>query len=372
MKINLKIFAMLLAASMLAITSCQQDKEPEPLTTEEAEAVLTTMGAEMETMMEEVMTTPAVGSLMNFSTLMNMDSESPALKQLSLFSDLLNQDYAKDASRIEKTMSKVKSFVTAEEEEGDMLETKGTFTWSFQYSRWTYSPEPTDKLVFEFPSNPEQTTTNAILTISNYTKLVVGEEMFPQSLSIDLVVNDLEVLSFDYTADVTPTALNSMNIDLMMSDFELSAGLTITSDASSSVVQVEHNMMKTGVTLNSSNVELSIDGMSGINPFDMNNEEDLIPTQAKGFVQTGQVKAELDVAILAMENAYNTSTSTAELVEAANQNINISFFTFPEGAKMGKIVWKWSSSEGDIVPYFQFNDGTEKPLQDVIGVDFDF
>lgn len=376
MKINLKLISLMLVVFMLAVSSCKDDNEPEPLSTVEAEAVLADMGKDMETLMVEMMSTPAASTLFNFMYLSDFD---PGIKgqPIPMASDF-KEVYTKDATLSQKAIGVITKMISASEYVDPFAEEYGTYSWDFANYTWTYSDLPADKLVYEFPSDMEQTTNNATLTISNFSGVEQGEEFFATSLKITLHIGNSLVLDVNYEADLSDSGLNSVGVSISMLPFEMGANISITSGSEFSTITAGFELKKQGVTITSANVELRVDGSTTINPFETDDDIELILTSAKGFVQMGEVKAQLDLAIADFVAIYDNTTSYQAIVDAANEHLNVTFYTFPEGAKIGTVVWKWDATLYDMVPYFRFNDGTEKPLEEVLGLesdlfdDFDF
>jgi len=376
MKINRKLISLMLAVSMLAVTSCEDDNEPEPLSTVEAEAVLANVGTDMETLMVEMMSTPAAVTLFNF---MELTDPYPTMKgqAIPMASDF-KEIYTQDATLSKKALGVITKMVSVSEYVDPFAEEFGTYTWDFEHNTWTYSDLPADKLVYEFPSDTVQTTNNATLTLYDFNWIEQGDVGFATSLKVTLHVDTNLVLDVNYEADLTASGLNSVGVSISMLPFEMGANLSITSGSGFSTIAAGFDLKKQGLTITSANVELRVDGVSSINPFEIDDDFELMPTSAKGYLQMGEVKAQLDLALADFVAINDNTTSSQAIVDAANEHLNVSFFTFPDGAKIGSLVWKWNATYYEMVPYFRFNDGTEKPLEEVLGLesdlfdDFDF
>ena len=77
----------------------------------------------------------------------------------------------------------------------------GTYTYNISNSTWTRVNDLEDKLVFKFPSNPEATTNDAVLTFGGYSDAaaVIGEETLylPIKASMNLEVAGEKILGMD-------------------------------------------------------------------------------------------------------------------------------------------------------------------------------
>ena len=370
MKTNIKIFAMLLVTGMLAISSCTKDDKTEPLTQEEAKTVLTSAGKEMETTMMEVMTTPATGALMNLMVLTNFDiSLTP---QTLPFANLLLNPTKFDAQVVVKNLIAPTVINT---KEGNPPPETGTFTWNFTDKKWDYNQAPSDKLVYIFPSNEEQTTNDAVLKISDITEVSQNNESFPTSALISLTIDEKDAMQVNYAATLSNKGLEDLGIDITMGTFQLGANLLATSTSNSVKVTVSHSIKKQNVSISSSNVELVVEGITSINPFTMDDMDDeLIPKTIKGYLQMGEVKAQIDCAVTAYLAATINATDPNIAVSAANEHLKIDFYTYPNRAKMGIVVWEWDVAEREITPFFEYNNGTKEELDKAFdfSIDFDF
>ncbi|MDX9847691.1 MAG: hypothetical protein RBT74_11980 [Tenuifilaceae bacterium] len=358
MKISQRIFLLMAAIAMLSVTSCKDDEGPEPLPAKEAQELLSSMGSDMELTMQEVMSTPGMLTIKNFSSLIDEEDDVYVKNKLASLIALPSSPFNVG----------IRSYSLVDEDFGT-LRTTGTYTWDFEEATWSYSPEPEDKLIYLFPSDPQQTANNAMLTLSNYTEVVVGEDFFPKTFDVVIKVGDSNVFELTYVAAVTESALTSVDINLSMGLFEIVFNADVTSQANNLVMTVGHSMKKSDVTLSSSNLELTIEGLLTLDPYEIEDDAELIPSRVRGFIQMGQVKAQLDIGLQQVLNVWNNATTSVELVDAFNNNIILDFFTFPAGQKMGFVVWRWVDIPGTLTPCFQFNDGSQKPFFEVIGFD---
>jgi hypothetical protein len=346
MKINIKIIAMMLALSMLAMSSCKDDDDQELIPAEEAEATMQTTGDDMQTTMQEVMTTPGGVAMMNLMVLTGFDAGmkggvAPMVSALDFFTST-------DATLSDKAVQGFTKMISSTEEV-DPLMAKGTFAWDFENLTWSYSNLPEDELIYIFPSNPQQTTNNATLTVSEYDGVLQGEDFFATSLKITLVVDETPVVDVNYAASLTDQSLNSADVSVSIVPFDFGASVTVTPGDNFVKVIASASISKQNVTIASTSMEMRYDGISLINPFVVDEEEDdMDPTTIKGYVQMGEVKAQMDLSAAAyFEVADNTDNQT-QIVEAANDHLLVTFFTYPAGLKLGEVVWKWDATLNSI------------------------
>jgi hypothetical protein len=324
----------------------------------------------MQTTMQEVMTTPGGVAMMNLMVLTGFDAGmkggvAPMVSALDFFTST-------DATLSDKAVQGFTKMISSTEEV-DPLMAKGTFAWDFENLTWSYSNLPEDELIYIFPSNPQQTTNNATLTVSEYDGVLQGEDFFATSLKITLVVDETPVVDVNYAASLTDQSLNSADVSVSIVPFDFGASVTVTPGDNFVKVIASASISKQNVTIASTSMEMRYDGISLINPFVVDEEEDdMDPTTIKGYVQMGEVKAQMDLSAAAyFEVADNTDNQT-QIVEAANDHLLVTFFTYPAGLKLGEVVWKWDATENDIVAYFKFNNGSEMPLDELFGLSEDF
>ena len=362
MKTKIKIIAMLLVAGTLAMTSCNKDDETEPLSQEEAKKVLTATSSDMQSIMLEVMTTPEGGALMNFIALNNFDLN---LKQQAVpFIDILSNPSEIDV----KTL--VKNLIPQIEKntKNNTSQIGETWTWNFTTGKWDYEETAVNKIIWYFPSNQEQMVSqknDAVLTISDLEIIEQGVNMFPVSASISLTVKGVEGMSGNYLATLSDEGIDKLEANLTLAQYEFSAGLVATTTGNSVKAVFSHSIKKDNVSVSSSNIEVMIDGTTAINPFTVQNaEEELMPSSVKGYLQMGEVKAEIDYATaLFFAATKDKETDQTIMVAAANEHLNMTFKTFPKGDKIGTLAWKWDMVEQIFIPLFEYNDGTTETLE---------
>ncbi len=366
MRINLKIIAVTLAVSMLAMSSCKDDNDPELVPAEEAEVTMQTMGAEMETTTQQLMTTQGSIAIMNLMMLTEFDigMKSSLAPLASSFEFLKN-----DESLANKLIGAVPKMLSAKEYQNPLL-MKGTFTWNFLRGSFEVSDEPKDKLIYVFPSDPTQTENNATLTISKFEIIESGEDYFPTSVQMSLVVGDQPVMSLDYDANQAEMAINSLDITLTLVPFEMTSSVAVTGADTYVKVDASASIKNQNITIASTSMEMQFDDMTSLDPFII--DKDLEPTTAKGYMQMGEIKAQLDMAMAAYSDAIEGISDKVKIETAANANLLVAFYTYPGGLKLGDIVWKWDTAEMELVAYFKFNNGVEKPLEEVLDLEENF
>ncbi|HOP03217.1 MAG TPA: hypothetical protein PL017_12290 [Tenuifilaceae bacterium] len=356
----------LLAFLLVTIVSCNKTEEPEPLNKEEAVEVLNSLGTEMGQTMGEMMASPSMVALTNFMFLMNFGQENP---EMALLPSAIESIVKLDAGQVKQIPSKL----MLDDDGMGILDSLGTFTWNFTTYSWDYSQEPADKLIYIFPSTPESTENDATLTISNFEFVTSLEDIFPVSFEVSLVVETEEILSLSYIATVNEAELSGITLELIMAPFDFNLNLAITIQSNGALVAFNHEFKKDGVKIMSSNIEVLMEGMTSFNIFNLvdegedeseDDEEEPLPAYVRGFFQFGQVKAQLDLLTKDYLLALTDESSPEEQTSAANANLKITLYTYPQGAEIGDIVWQWDSEEESIVPYILFSDGTTQPLYD--------
>ncbi len=109
----------------------------------------------------------------------------------------------------------------------------GTYTWNFTNENWDYTANP-DAIVFHFPSNDNGTSNNAVLTISNYTGVIITSPVnedydgdLPASLDMDLTIDGTIVMTYTFAAEYNSDGIpSSIATDLTTEPYKFSIDIT--------------------------------------------------------------------------------------------------------------------------------------------------
>jgi low affinity Fe/Cu permease len=187
---------MLMMASVLFFACSDDDENEEPLSTDEARDQMTQMSQDMFVYMNEMETAEGMNAILTLDSLMYID-------------DPFEQKSFSESNRMIENIQKFilpanylnfKSDKTKADGAALSLSEVVTYTWNETNQQWTYSSEPTDKLIFVYPLEEKQ----AQLTINDYQEVEIQDDYdtWYQPISIDaaLYVNDTEAACLSLTA----------------------------------------------------------------------------------------------------------------------------------------------------------------------------
>lgn len=371
------LFAAILA---FAAVSCNKVEEPEPLSKEEAMAVLNSMGSDMEVVMNEVTQTKGMVTMSYLMELMSVTDE-PELSSKVLVKSV--DQLVDNALNLKLKQLNSVSYRSKMDENPDEGFFTGTLTWIHLTGEWQYDPLPEDKLIILFPSLPDKEENDATLTIWDYSEVTYQDEIFPVSLKVSLVIDpdsDIDddeetVFSVIYSSTLQNNALSNTSIAVELEPFTLNLTLNFNPQVNNLMILFGHELKKEDVKIMSSNIELLIKGITAISPFSsMEIPENAVPSTLYGYIQMGQVKVQLELKMEEFYNIIQTSENPTAITESANSNLKVTLYTFPQGQKIAHVKWVWDNEMGFIVPYMVFSDGSEMPLSEFLpeGFNFDF
>jgi len=117
-----------------------------------------------------------------------------------------------------------------------------------------------------------------------------------------------------------------------------------------------HSIKNGGLVLMSSNLEILFPDFDMT--LDVSMEEEVEPKTVNGHLVLGSIKATLD---LNNEKFISDMSSGVDMETAANNNLNIKLYSYPEGASIAYV--KWYAVDNDIEPYLVFSDNSEEPAE---------
>jgi len=340
----LMLFALV---GIIIFASCKkEDSTPDPLTTDEATAVLT-----------EIST--------NYSTDLNAFEASDANQAMNTVYDLnlpfsgggmkapLNQKIVK--SEILKVFNPSKGIKGGGLWDIDLASNAGT--WQLVEGTWTKtSSTPTDKIVVIFSYNGG--TDNATITYYNYGTRTVslgGESMtYMSSLSfkLDIVGETNPVVAWDYTGSMSmSTTVYSMKMSFVYKLGQYTATQVLAMSETSTQAQSQYIYSVLEEIKKGSDV---LRGASFDITMTSNQAGEEFSVIAKYRVKNIIIKW-----VVTIDSDTNMSGNPDDYMD-------ISVWT-ASGAKVADVVFKL---EGDYyVPYFKFTDGTEVPITDYLSED---
>ncbi len=355
----LKLLAIAIIPLFLAV-SCSKDDENDPLTKSEAVEILSSTSEQMTSTMDEVMQTEAMKA-MDYFDLLYGDTQNP---------DIELKQTAQKLILVAGQPSLTKQFPTiqkaAKEEVTDTpFGNYGTYTWNFTLLDWDYVAEPTDVLVFNFPSDNTQDENNAELVLSNVSTIVSQEDEVLTSINIALDVNEVNALTVSYALTLdAENNFEDLSLTIDMPPFFLSASISFTNNNAGVLLQLSHQFKKEGISIMSSSIQAQFAEFEIPNIFQEDDgtepvEDDFsMPLAVEGFIQMGSVKATLDLDIY----SYLQAPSPQDVDEYANDNLKIKIYKYPAGNSIAYVKWHYNITEDILEAFLVFSNGEEEPV----------
>ena len=240
---KLKVFAFASAAILISLSSCQKDETNLPFSERSVE--------ENKEVVENsaISAAQAIGDMRDLSVI-------DAMIALGIRLDMADPLEAQDAkkSKVHSLVDVLAGLETGESGMHDLFSelrspgalaedpetiqevwemVVGTYTWNGSTDTWDYTANA-DAVVFKFPSEDENISNSAVLTISNYKGTVISNPLegeydgdLPVSLDMDMTIDDVTVISFTFAAEYNDDGIPSaIAADLSIENFTLSADVT--------------------------------------------------------------------------------------------------------------------------------------------------
>lgn len=354
MKTLRNIALLAIVGSVLMFAGCEEEESTKTIDKEEAEQTLSNNSDEMASDLDQMANTDGMEAMNVLVGLTEKDDPFAQKKSWSGESVVHTLQEALKAS--ENGVARRKS-----SQPFAFDDLTGTYTWD-GYKTWTVQQDnPPDAIVIEFPTdttveNPEN---NATLTLSSYDEKMItdssgNEEYVPTDIGATLEVDGNKVaeisweLSIEQVNNETPM-LNSLNASIYLKPFTYSIELT-----QSSLL----------ATMSSDNVESNILAVD-IDVTFMDNMEDVKKVQGSVKIRNLQFKGWIKP--YAMENVDAEGiTSTGDLVEYYNEQIDVSVFRADNGNKLADIKFVEDTDSQDEMPMklvFVFKNGDTEPVK---------
>ena len=354
MKTLRNIALLAIVGSVLMFAGCEEEESTKTIDKEEAEQTLSNNSDEMASDLDQMANTDGMEAMNVLVGLTEKDDPFAQKKSWSGESVVHTLQEALKAS--ENGVARRKS-----SQPFAFDDLTGTYTWD-GYKTWTVQQDnPPDAIVIEFPTdttveNPEN---NATLTLSSYDEKMItdssgNEEYVPTDIGATLEVDGNKVaeisweLSIEQVNNETPV-LNSLNASIYLKPFTYSIELT-----QSSLL----------ATMSSDNVESNILAVD-IDVTFMDNMEDVKKVQGSVKIRNLQFKGWIKP--YAMENVDAEGiTSTGDLVEYYNEQIDVSVFRADNGNKLADIKFVEDTDSQDEMPMklvFVFKNGDTEPVK---------
>ncbi len=354
MKTLRNIALLAIVGSVLMFAGCEEEESTKTIEKEEAEQVLSSNSEDMASDLDQMANSEGMEAM---NILVGLtEKNDPFAQKKSLGGESVVSTLQEALRTSENKIARRKS-----SQPFPFDDLTGTYTWE-SYKTWTVQQDnPPDAIVIEFPTDTtvESPENNATLTLSSYDEKMItdssgNEEYVPTLIDATLEVNGNKVaeisweLSMEQVNNETPV-LNSMNASIYLKPFTYNLELT-----QSSLL----------ATMSSDNVESDILALD-IDVTFMDNMEDVKKVQGSVKIRNIQFKGWIKP--YAMENIDTESiTSTGDLVDYYNQQIDVSVFRADNGNKLADIKFIEDTDSQNEVPMelvFVFKNGDTEPVE---------
>lgn len=394
-------------------TGCNKGEEDEPLTESDNKAMIQDIGVEFVnemSAMQDLESVSVLTSLGSKLTSLEDDEEFPDKAHLNnsavtrITKSITAVAYQKtSAKRFGKYTTKVA--LDKNEDDYESLEelfddNTGTYSWNSDIEDFDFEDNSDDEVIFEFPSEEDGTTNNAVLTLSNYTSVQVSnpiEEEYegdlPTSLDVTLTVDGTELIAYGFEIDYTNEGYpETVNTQLDIEGYSLAVSTTHTNTKVSSSVSYKHDskvLIATTYELNGnfsdSNLEeneeledpteVITDGSFTLTLLDLKFSADLDfaalydeTEDLEGYYDPyyDDVRPDLEGNAEKLESALNESGSLkATYVSTGKTAADVEFYTFLDGDDEYGDEWI------EIGARMIFEDGSKVDVEDFLESGFD-
>lgn len=348
-------------AAIVVVASCSKDDTPDPLTKDEAVSKLNNASVEMEQSMTEIMQTDGMNAMMYF---MNIAPQGTNLKSAQSSKTVVN-----NIKQIVDIVTKPKKAIAPKaikvaQEFDTPFGNYGTFTFNQTTYQWDYSSEPQDEIVYIYPAD-QTGQVNATLTISGIEFVGQYPDQVVTALNINLDVDGSTAMALDYNASVSADSfMESLEVSLTMEEFIVTINASMVDLETGVKTNFSHSIKNSGLVLMSSNLEILLPEIDMT--LDPSMEEEVEPKTVNGHLVLAPLKATLD---LNNEMFISDMSSGVDMETAANNNLNIRLYSYPDGASIAYV--KWYMVDNDIEPYLVFSDNSEEPAENYFPDMFD-
>jgi outer membrane murein-binding lipoprotein Lpp/uncharacterized Fe-S cluster protein YjdI len=353
MKTLRNIALLAIVGSVLMFAGCEEEESTKTIEKEEAEQVLSNNSEEMASDLDQMANSQGMEAM---NVLVGLtEKDDPFAQKKSLGGESVVSTLQEALRTTENKIARRKS-----SQPFPFDDLTGTYEWQAQ-GEWNVDLNtPSDAIVIEFPTdttveNPEN---NATMTLSSYSETMItdssgNEQYVPTDIEATLKVNDTKVaeinweLSIEQVNNETPV-LNSLDASIYLKPFSYSLELT------------QNSLLATMSTENVKDI-LGVD----IDVTFMDNMEDVKKVQGSVKIRNLQFKGWIKP--YAMENVDAEGiTSTGDLVDYYNEQIDVSVFRADNGNKLADIKFVEDTDSQNEMPMnlvFVFKNGDTAPVK---------
>lgn len=357
----IKMITLTIVASVFVFVGCEEEEQVKTLDKDTAVQTLETNSQEIEASMKEMENSEGMKVLRTLDSLMRLDDPfSKADIKAS------KNEFIVSSLRASMKPTPVRKAKRLGNEPFDFQNHTGTYTWQAE-GKWHYSQqEPSDTIMFEFPSDSAQETNNATLILSEYTEIEAKDTAnntvyLPARIKANLYEDGEEVGNIDYTMVYNDNndMVTSLEADVFLKPY--------TWDIDFNQNTVAGTFQKTGQETPILSFSFDITFMDNLQDIkELQGNLRLHDMNFKGWIEPYDL-AQLEEDDFWEEQGWRTMD---EALEYANNQFDIALYKFSTNDKLAdlKVVNQTEEDEAsDIaVDYvFVFKDGSTKSAEEV-------
>jgi len=353
-----RILTLSIIGSVLIFAGCEKDDTVKTLEKEKAVQTLETNSQEIEASLEQIESTDGMKAMKTLNGLTQKNDPFATTKSAADNKTIISnlQEILKPINENNLKRSGDRKF--------NFDKWVGTYVWQ-DTKEWNVTlGDPDDAIVIEFPTDTttDPVENNAVLTINNYHEFETTDSLgntvyVADTIKLNLVVNDQEVLNVDYTLDYDKETemVNSLSAIVYLKPF--------TWELSMSQKTIEASLVNnnTGNVLTSFAFEVTF----------MDNGEDV--KKLNGHVQLRNLNLEGGIKPYNIQRLEDETflveqdlTSVEDIIAYVNEQIDMSLYRVDTGNKIADLkIIRDKDSENDVPAQLAlvFKDGSKEPAK---------
>ncbi len=353
-----KFLTLTIIGSVMIFAGCEKDDTVKTLEKEEAVQTLETNSQEIQSTLEEIETTDGMEAMKTLNGLTEksdpFSTKQKSTGDLSIIGNL--QEILKPVNESHLKRLGKQPF--------DFDQWVGTYVW-LDTKEWEISlGDPSDKIIIRFPTDTtaDPVENNATLTISEYSEFETTDSLgntvyVADTVRMNLVVNDQEVLNVDYTLDYNEEQemVNSLSATVYIKPFTWELSLTQNS------IQAALTNETTDNVVTSFSFEVTfMDNMEDVKK--LNGNVQLHNLNLEGGIKPYNLQKLKDPTFLREQEL----TTIEDMVKYANEQIDVALYQVNTGNKIADlklVVNKELDKEIPAELVLVFKDDSQEPAK---------
>ncbi len=314
-----------MAGTLIAFNACKDD-DPAPLTKEEAQAQLTDINTQTQSVKSDFMDKPGVKIEEAMYNLPNLPfygiMKSPAMVDSKMYIEKVKEK----ALQFSKTKKASLIF--------DFYEYVGTWEYNSDSPyQWNYSDQPTNMVVIKFPYPITNATNNVTVTYYDYTE----SNGRPTGMKRKIEYNGTVVSETVFTSSFTLTS-STQSTSTTIGIYNITEELNYSISETQAIVKSSFTFKKNSETLYKEYAEVTITG---------------------GSNQVSTITIDGATTILSIEFRFNVKFKSNDVITIStnpNDYITMSIYT-TSGEKLADLKYEYNSAKQSWVLWLYFNNG---------------